>query len=227
MQNHFIPDVVMLNISKMLNNKAFIFLSLSIFLSISAQATASIKCNSEHEQHIKRNVFDVICSHLIGDIYLKYDIKKRSILLESKDTRIAHHRLLILEKNADSRLVNEERSISFVTRQPVNIKGKEYIGLTLAERSMRGNGGGQCGAGSEIYFIALVISNTKITEQNRFLISSCKEDIYLANDGSKNDTSITVDAEQNVKFKWLTYRQNNNSVTGNYDFEKNKFTISE
>ena len=92
---------------------------------------------------------------------------------------------------------------------------------------MRGNGGGQCGAGSEIYFIALVISNTKITEQNRFLISSCKEDIYLANDGSKNDTSITVDAEQNVKFKWLTYRQNNNSVTGNYDFEKNKFTISE
>lgn len=168
----------------------------------------------------KHDVRDCISSPLSGSIELKYSKRQRKIWLESKklsESALVHK----LEKNAGPELVGEEKSIRFVTKPKV-IDGHVFFGITFAERSMRGDGGGQCGAGSEEYFVAYKISDdNRFVEIFRMLISSCIEGIYLdTGDGSEADQSISTD-DGRVTIKWLTYRDNGGSRIGTYDFHRN------
>lgn len=196
------------------------------FLSTQTFATSSRSCNLEQKQSFQSLVSDVICSPEFGEIYLKHDKKKRVIWLESQNKKIFLP-LLKLEVNADPSIVGEEKSIGFITPKIITVASRQFIGLTVAERSMRGNGMGQCGAGSEVYFVALELAQMKILERKRFLIYSCKQNMYLADDGSKKNNPVAVVDDEKVIFRWLNYPDHEDSVTGSYSFITNELDISE
>jgi hypothetical protein len=183
------------------------------------------QCNIQKIKHSNKDVSDVLCDSDLGVFFLKHDVKRRLIWLETAKTK--KFPILKLDENADPSLVGEEESIAFVTPSIVNIQNRKFIGLTVAERSMRGNGSGQCGAGSEIYFVALEVSKLKIKEKTRFPIYSCIHNMYLANDGSGINRPISLSLDNKIIFNWLTYGGYENSVTGIFDFRTNRLVLTE
>lgn len=195
-------------------------------LTTSVFAEKTNKCHIEKNEFSRKTIVDVLCDPSVGVLYLKHDQRKRLIWLETNKHKFFYP-LIKLEPNADPSLVGEQKSIAFITPTIINADGRRFVGLTVAERSMRGNGMGQCGAGSEIYFISLEISKTKILERKRFLVYSCKQNIYLAEDGNKDNSSITLNNDQSITFKWLDFPGYENSVKGSYNFLTNELIIAE
>lgn len=210
----------------MRNNLSMLAIFISFLFSNYSLADQVNKCNLEKYELVQKSIVDVLCEPSLGALYLKHDQRKRLIWLETKDHKFFYP-LIRLESNADPSLVGEEKSIVFISKSIIRANGRQFIGLTIAERSMRGNGMGQCGAGSEIYFISLELSKIKIMERKRFLVYSCIQSIYLAGDGNKENSSITLNDDQLVIFKWLDYPGYENPVTGSYSFITNLLTVTE
>jgi hypothetical protein len=209
-----------------MRNKFYVVLAaLGCFFTASPAAQPS-QCDATTIKHTDKTVTDVICDPIQGELYIKHVQKKRAILLESRNKKL-HYQLIKLERNADPSLVGEEESIAFITPQILRLQNKQYLGLTIAERSTRGNGMGQCGGGSEIYFVSLEIVKSKVVERNRFLIYSCLKDIYLADDGSGKRDAIKMDANNEIIFKWLNYPGYENPITGKYSFTANQLSMPE
>jgi hypothetical protein len=209
-----------------MHNKIYISFFLGCLFATSVFADQANECNIEKIERSQKSTVDVLCDPSVGVLYLKHDQKKRLIWLEANKHKFFYP-LIRLELNADPSLVGEEKSIAFITPKIISAEGRKFIGLTVAERSMRGNGMGQCGAGSEIYFISLEIFKTKILERKRILVYSCKQNIYLAGDGNRENSSIKISDDRSVTFKWLDYPGYENSVNGTYDFFTNELTVIE
>jgi hypothetical protein len=209
-----------------MHSKIHILLFLGHILATSAFAETSNECDTKKPAVSKNSTVDVLCDPSVGALYLKHNQKKRLIWLEANKHKIFYP-LIKLEPNADPSLVGEEKSIAFITPKILSTEGRKFIGLTVAERSMQGNGMGQCGAGSEVYFISLEIFKTKILERKRFLVYSCKQNIYFTGDGSGENSSIKMSDDRSVTFKWLDYPGYENSVNGTYDFFTNELTVTE
>lgn len=210
-------------------NYILFFIAMAAGATSSAEPTKSLpplECHINKIERSLKSTIDVLCDPSVGVLYLKHDQKKRLIWLEARKHKFFYP-LIKLESNADPCLVGEEKSIAFITSKIISVEGRKFIGVTVAERSMRGNGMGQCGAGSEIYFISLEISETKILERKRFLVYSCIKNIYLVDDGSKGNNSITITDDQSVTFKWLVYPGYENTVVGSYNFITNELAITE
>lgn len=212
----------MLSMLKITNN---VFRVLVLLAVIPVAHATTPNCDQNIAIKNGTNNVDVICDKNLGRLFLKYSPSKRRIWLESADKKI-NKTIQILEKNANPELVGADKNMRFVTRQVVNESKKKYLGLIIAERSMRGDGGGQCGAGSEEYFVSYLIRGRVIKEIRRFLIHSCNKGIDLdTGDGNDNDFSVTHDGNL-VTFKWLTYLDSDSQVLGRYSFVTNKLEIT-
>lgn len=208
----------------MLKITSNVFLVLVLLAVIPVTHANTANCDQNTVTKIGTNNVDVICDKNLGRLFLKYSLSKRRIWLESADKKI-NKTIQILEKNANPELVGADKNMRFVTRQVVNESRKKYLGLIIAERSMRGNGGGQCGAGSEEYFVSYRIKGRVVQEMRRFLIHSCNKGIDLdTGDGNDNNFSVTHDGNF-VTFKWLTYLDSDSQV-GRYDFGTNKLEVT-
>ncbi|MBT9568216.1 MAG: hypothetical protein IV085_07940 [Thiobacillus sp.] len=197
----------------------------TIFLALFTLATLSVRsvqcCDLNEIKKNAKNVSDVVCDKGVGRIYLKYDPVQRKIWLEGANKKI-NQTVLRLDKNANPELVGAEGSIRFVPNQIVKQGEADYIGLIVAERSTRGSGGGQCGAGSEEYFVAYKLTGTMLKEMHRSLIHSCIKGMDLdTGDGNNNDFSVRFDGEA-IVFKWLTYPGTDAQVAGHYYFSTNQ-----
>lgn len=225
MQNHFILDAVMLSISKI--RTKFSGTILIVGFLFSASAMADDKCDIEKLKHTEKSISDVLCDKKIGTLYLKYNKKNRLIWLESEDHKF-FYKLIKLESNADPGLVGEEESIVFVTPEIIDIINKRFIGLTFARRSRTNNGGGQCGSGSEKYFVSIEISPKKLIERKRFLIDSCVEPLELDyGDGSTIIKPVIIDGDKNIIFKWLSYPGYESVSAGIFNFHTNELKVFE
>lgn len=194
----------------------FVFVALT-----AAPVQAEHCCDKNWIKRNSENIIDVVCDEIIGRIYLKYDPKQRKIWLEGANKKI-HKTVLTLEKNANPELVGAEGSLRFVPDKIVRQRGGNYISLTVAERSMRGSGSGQCGAGSEEYFVVYKLLGTTLKEMHRSLIHSCTQGIDLdTGDGNNNDFSVNFDGEA-IEFRWLTYPGTDAEMVGRYSFSTNK-----
>lgn len=201
------------------------FFRVLVLLAVIPVAHATIPNCDQNIVKNRANTVDVICDNNLGRLYLKYSPAKRRIWLESADKTI-NKTIQILQRNANPELVGADKNMRFVTRQVVNESRKKYLGLIIAERSLRGNGGGQCEAGSEEYFVSYRIEGRVIKEMRRFLIHSCNKGIDLdTGDGNDNNFSVTHD-ESLVTFKWLTYLNSDSPVMGRYSFITNKLEIT-
>lgn len=191
---------------------------LALLLACSAQSTDSKYKRSIDSLYIK----DVICADK-EKIYLNYSPNKRNIWLSSHKYGsyvLVRH----IDKNGNPELVGEDRQIKFITSKIIKINNKKFIGLTYAERSRTNDGGGQCGAGSEVFFVAYELLSNRMKEINRFLIQSCAQPVFLDDVDGDIQSAITV-SNQYVKFKWFIYYDKPNNITGSYDFAENKLTF--
>jgi len=215
----------MLNILKILRISHLIILIPALTLISQAHAQDVPSCDVKQLKKKNSSVMDVICDQALGRLYLKYSPNQRKIWIESESGEI-HKTIRRLEKNANPERIGADKNIRFITRKPVIAGQKHYIGLIVAERSMRGDGGGQCGAGSEEYFLAYRLAGNVVTEIHRSLIYSCIQGMILdSGDGNNNDFSVTFDGKV-VEFKWLNYPGTDLYTLGHYDFTKNKLEIT-
>lgn len=213
------------NISKILRISRVIFLIFFSLLVSQAQAKGYAYCANEQLKKKNNDTLDVICDPEFGYLYLNYSPRQRKIWIESEDGKI-HKIVRRLDKNANPEKVGADENMRFITRKPVTVGHKKYIGLVIAERSTRGDGTGECGAGSEEYFLAYRFARNSLSEVHRSLIYSCIQGITLdTGDGNNNDFSVTVTGNT-VEFRWLSYPGSNLHTLGHYDFTTNKLEIT-
>lgn len=198
----------------------FIFLHLT-----SSEAFAVERCNVSQLKK-KLNVRDAICDSDGTSFTLNYSAAKRVIWLDSNNQNYRQN-LYRLDKNAAPELVGAEDEIKFITRSSITKNGRRYLGLTFSERSMRGNGMGQCGAGSEVYFLAMEINNSWISTINKFKVQSCIDAIDISLGTTDYGESISITKNEMIMFHWLNYPEFENPVTGIYDFSTNKLKVKE
>lgn len=161
-----------------------------------------------------------------SSVSIKYSAHLKKIWLENKN-RSVYKLVKQLEKNSGPELIGAEDSIRFVSRNSFRVGKVQYFGITFSERSMRGSGGGQCGAGAEEYFVAYEYTDQKIKEIFRILVGSCVQGIILdSGDGNNNDYSITS-SEGVITFRWLTYPGTDLYKIARYSFEKNHIEYEE
>lgn len=226
-QNLFTQVGAMRNILKTgsKSSASILFVFVLFSSTVSAASFAATQCDKSTYVQRDHQIVDVLCRAKGSKVFLMHDQKKQLIWLSSKEKTYSLS-LLKLEKNADPSLVGEEKSIAFLFNKSIHLNDREFFALTIAERSMRGDGGGQCGAGSEIYFIALEIKDSKIKELKRMLISSCKESIYLADDGKNAEKSIFLNESNEVEFRWSTYPNFDTRVTGKFNFLSKELVVN-
>ena len=183
------------------------------------------KCDTAQLQK-KPDVRDVICDKNGTSFILRYTPAKRLIWLDSNNANY-HLTLYRFEKNAGPELIGEDDEIKFVTRDVINHDGRRFLGIKFSERSMRGNGMGQCGAGAEVYFLAIELSEAWLSIINRFKVGSCIEAIETSPDSPDHGTSISITPSNKVMFRWLNYPGFEKPVTGIYEFWLNKLKVKE
>jgi hypothetical protein len=132
----------------------------------------------------------VACSQ--GTPYrIKYDEKTRKIKL------IYNHKNMALEqfsKGRDPALVGADSIIGFLPDQLQVYKNTGVLLYISSIRTNSGSGGGQCGAGSEIYLNFLAVKKPKPRVSSRILVGSCDYSIELDNqniqDGEIGEISV-------------------------------------
>lgn len=203
-------------------SKIFVCAVISAFYNTAFCAQACPE--KEHFNNAGYNA-DVVCEDDGQYFLLSYMPKTRKIKLVGAGPRYtfgltAH----ALEKNANPELVGEEGSIKFITPSLVRLNNRNFIALNYSERSMRGNGGGQCGAGSEVVFSPIEVFGNKAKFLGQYLVHSCIQSLYL--DGADgNHHSIEMNGNT-VVFRWLTYQEKDGPIAGHYDFLKNKLLLN-
>lgn len=171
--------------------------------------------------------YDEIATEENSKIKINYSKKSRTIWLEDSKKSF---RLIVkkLEHNTNPEIVGADSLIRFTSRESYFHDGIRYFAITFAERSQQGDGSGQCGAGTEEYFIAYKqIEKSPPKEIFRKLISSCKEGIELDyGDGNNNDFSVTS-SKGDVTFRWLTFPGTELYRIGRYNYSLNTITYQD
>jgi len=157
-------------------------------------------------------------------INLHYSAKNRRIWLSSARFKSKEYTVARLEKNASPEYIGAVRDIQILLGRTLNLKGREFLALTIAERTSRGNGMGQCGAGEEIYLKIYELLKEKLIERNTILIHSCAQSIDLYTDGevyNLNILPITQDGELLI-IKWLYHPKYSAPAIGKFNVIENR-----
>lgn len=198
-----------------------------LFLMLLPNATAHAQSNIKPQKNKKLNIYDQIQLADNSATYLKYSNLSRRIWIDWP-SGVINKTVKILKKNTNPELIGAEDSLRFVSRKSFEQEGVQYFGIITAERSSSNDGGGQCGAGEENYFISYKLTNkNKIQEIFRQLIYSCLSGMALDDgDGNNNDYSISTEGS-NVVFRWLSFPGTENYIIGHYNFLTNKMELKE
>lgn len=202
------------------NILSLIFLSLFITHAFALNQCLTKQASTNHE------TIDTICDESGLSISLRYSSKKRTIWIDSNEKKY-FLKINNLKKNANPELVGSQEKIQFITKKILTIENRRFIAITFAERSMQGNGMGQCGAGVEMYFSALEITNSSIIKTNQILIESCKNGIDFAAASPENGEPIQLTKNNKIMFRWLNYPDLEKPATGIYSFSTNSLVVRE
>jgi hypothetical protein len=183
-------------------------------------------CDLAAIRKLDKFVYDVLCDQNgAPDLYLKYSSKQSKVWIESADKK-TFKIIQKVERSHNDDHVETFIGVRFVTHSVLNLDSKKFIGLVYSERSMRGSGVGQCGAGGEDFFIALQKNGPALLEKKRFLIASCIKSLELKSDEMETGKAISV-ANDTVIFKWLNYPPYEKTATGKYSFRSNTLNVGE
>ncbi|WP_394780063.1 hypothetical protein [Undibacterium sp.] len=115
---------------------------------------------------------------------LRYAVKSREISIELGDKRTV---LENIPKGFNPELVDADKNIRILPARLQPYLPQHVVLYLSARRTNGGDGGGQCGAGAEIYLNVLNLNTDKPRLISKNLIASCSESIEL--DGS--ETAVT------------------------------------
>ncbi len=158
---------------------------------------------------------DQICDSKKGRFLLVYDPGKRIIRLRAVDLK-SDAIVAKLERNAGPELVGAGGSVRFISRNVVSVGGRSFVPLTYAERSMRGDGGGQCGGGAEVYLVVYELIGKKLLLRSKNTIESCNSGMDLS--------SMDV-ADGGVRIDWLSYPPDAVGAWGMLDFLSGQLVV--
>lgn len=150
-----------------------------------------------------KTVSEIVC--LKDNKYqLKYDYKSRKIVLVFDRRKMS---LQQFSKGRDPALVGADKLIGFLPNKLQIYKKSNILLYISAFRTNSGAGGGQCGAGSEIYLNFLSLEKPVPRVSSSVLIGSCDYSIELDNqtipDGEFGE--ISVEGEK-LLLHFLNYR---------------------
>lgn len=149
---------------------------------------------------------------LRGKVYrLEYDRKLRKILLFTGRKKTI---LQEISGKYDPALVGTEKLIGFLSDKLQVYRKSNVLLYTSAIRTNGGSGGGECGAGSEIYLNFLDLSTSSPQVKSKILIGSCDYSIELdeqdAFEGKIGDINVEGDK---LFLHFLSYKKIQGSPT--------------
>jgi hypothetical protein len=136
---------------------------------------------------------------------LKYDQKLRRIILFFDDKGLP---LQQFSKGRDPALVGADKVIGFLPEKFQVYKKSNILLYISSIRTNSGTGGGQCGAGSEIYLNFLSVGKPEPQVSSRILIGSCDYSIELDNQSIPDGEIGDISAEGNkLLLHFLNYKK--------------------
>lgn len=132
-----------------------------------------------------------------------------------------------MEKGANPELVGADESIRILFGKTVILEGREFLIFTTAERTMRGDGGGNCGAGAEVQLNVYELSGHNIFRKSALLIESCATGMELQseNTGLPSGSSAIQLLNNGIRLHWFDYPKLNPPVVGEYQILEDKLVI--
>ena len=203
------------------------FIIIILFNSKSYAKDNADNCNLINTQKMDKNVKDLICDKELGNFFLKYSPGKRLIWIENRKNGLKFE-LDHFVKDANPELVETERHIKFVTPKVIRQGGKIFIGAVFVHRSRGNNGMGQCGSGSEEYFVSIEITKRSLIKKKQFLIESCFEPYQLRDsENGKNLNLLGVLDGDEIVFDWYEFEDREGLIRGRFNFISNELKLSE
>ncbi|WP_374584855.1 hypothetical protein [Pseudoduganella sp.] len=181
--------------------RTFIFLAwLATTPAFAAEAKHS-RCKTEPVATIPAN--KAIC--FAGKTFkLHYDTAKRAVFLSAKGQNL---RIETIKKGYEPELVDMVEYIRFLPLELQPYESRGVLLLNTATRSTGGNGGGQCGAGYELYLIAVNVAKWPYKVIGRFNIGSCLDSTFLFDmENGPDDYSSFSIQEGKLIIKFLAYQ---------------------
>jgi len=182
----------------------------------SSEAHASSKGTKTHNQCNAKSLVpdNRVVSNLCvrGEIYrLFFDRNAGKIILVAKQHKLTLQEIL---KGYDPSLVGADRFIGFLPDSLQPYLGKNMLLSVSAIRTSAGGGGGQCGAGAEIYLNVIDIAKPEPKLESKILIASCAESIELfdqdISSGAMNGISVVDD---HLSLHFMNYKDFDGSPT--------------
>lgn len=155
-------------------------------------------------------VFSNAC--LDGKAYqIHYDRKITSVVLEYGKKKIV---LQKVPKRFDPTLVGSDVFIGFLPDNLQLYKDSSILAFVSSIRTSGGNGGGQCGAGAEIFLNFLDVQKAAPKILSSILIGSCDEAIELMDqDMSKGELGELSVMDKKLNLRFMYYRGKEGSPT--------------
>jgi len=177
---------------------------------------------------VSSNVISSVCDIYGNRIDLFYSKQNRRIWLNSKRLKHKEFTIIQLEKGANPEFIGAEHDIQILFGNTIKLQEREFLFLTVAERTNRGDGGGQCGAGEEIYLKIYEFIKNDLFERKSFLIHSCATFIDLdTGDGSNNSIEWPIVVEDGtIQIKWLGYTHYEGRVLGSFSILENSLHVT-
>lgn len=209
---------------------AFICCLLLILVVDSSYANAFPREECERQETPQRA--DSTLTSCAYDLYgnridLHYSSRQRRIWITSHRFSPRQYTVSRLEKGANPELVGADESIRILFRKTVVLEGREFLFFTTAQRTMRGDGGGNCGAGAEVQLNVYELSGRNIIRKSSLLIESCAIGMELQseNTGLPLGSSAIQLLDKDIQLRWFDYPKLNPPVIGEYQILEDKLVI--
>ena len=152
-----------------------------------------------------------LCTEDGALLTLRYNNKSGKIILESPRGRSILERI---PRDYDPALTGADRYIGFLPVELQPYRRNRKLLYLSAIRSTGGNGGGECGAGSEIFLNVLDLANAHPQVMSRTLIGSCSKNIELSelSDPPGNLAGFSV-ADGRLHLDFLFYKEIEESLS--------------
>lgn len=142
---------------------------------------------------------------------LQYNSAKRRVTLSTKGKKTT---LETIEKGFTPELVDMVEFIRFLPSELQPYESRGVLLLNTAARSTGGHGGGQCGAGYELYLNAVNVKQSPFKVLGKVNIGSCLESTFLYDmENGPDDYSSFSIKDGKLAIKFLVYQRKRGAPT--------------
>jgi hypothetical protein len=204
----------MLNTSKVISKLIVLVLSViatttTAYAIERSQPSCDAIKNSVTTTQSKNRISSKLCSprRKLFTLSYNYNLRDVSIYYDGKRTVLEK-----IKKDFDPKLVGAEQLIQLLPSELQPYLSQNVLLYISAIRTNGGSGGGQCGAGTEVYLNILDVKEKRAKSISRLLVKSCAESIeYLGNEESPPSLSGFSVVNNRLKIMFISYKEKEGS----------------